>query len=128
MTWKKIAFFWFTLVGLGIWACTHAHAENIVWQTGGLSVQLPDSGTDILPLGGYDVRFKQGIVGASSTFLDIYKIVGFDLGAVAAFPAQNNGQPYMGLSADLKKFIPSLAALTALKLQAATRYNTDIGG
>lgn len=102
-------------------------AENIYWQLGGLSFQVPSSGTDIIPVIGYDFRFKQGIGGLQTSLLNVYKTVDFEVGGVGVVPASNNGQPYLALSTDLKQFIKPLAQLSDLRINIATRYNTDVG-
>lgn len=112
-----------------LWPLRPAQAENVYWNIGDVvHFQLPDSGKDVLPVVGYDVRFKQGIAGIGSSFVDIYKQISVDLGGVGVVKAQNNAQPYVAVSADLKKWIPPLASLSALELHVATRYNTDVGG
>jgi hypothetical protein len=110
-----------------VFAVTHAHADDLVWQTPMGTFGLPFKASEALV--GYDGINKQAVAGFSlPVWTDPKNIVVLQLGAIA--PWQTNEatvQPYIGLGHDILRDIPSLDGYDSLHLNAFGRWDTGNG-
>lgn len=124
---KKLVMLLTISVMLPIWS----HADGLQWDLpwGVGTVQLPTSGSDIIPLIGRDFVRDQTIVGVSASLLTLYKEVHGYVGCVGEFETQApNVQPYLALGADVAKYIPILNQFKSLQVHGFGRYATSSGG
>ena len=123
---KKIR--WFIVVGLlSTIPWRPVAADPLVWQTPLGQFGLPFTATEIIA--GYDIKYNQGVVGASLPIWSLPNdLAALQVGAVGAWATQAaNAQPYVGFGHDFARNIPLLAQYKSAHLNAFGRWATDRG-
>ena len=105
-----------------------SHADTpLVWETPLGQFGLPFKATELI--GGYDIKYNQGIGGASlPVWVLPNNLAALQVGAVGAFATQAaNAQPYCGLGHDFARDIPGLEKYKSAHLNAFGRWASDRG-
>ena len=130
LNWLKVNKGWWLLALPLILAGRPAQAEGLQWDLpwGIGTVQLPDSGKDIMPLVGRDFVLNKTIAGLSTQVLTVAKSVEGYAGAVGDFQSQGpNIQPYLAIGANVRKYVPIIKQLSALQIHGFGRWDTTEG-
>lgn len=123
MTNKKLAFLWMVVL-LGFGAVSHA---DMTWNTPIGTIGLPVTATEAVL--GFDAILKQSVAGVSlPVYIAPNDLVRLQVGAVAAWP--NTGatvEPYIALSHNILKEIPTLNQFKSCEVNVFGRYASEQG-